>query len=346
MISIIVLFSSSFTFSFTYIFFLKRKCLVLDVAINENTADDNNENIQPDNAPDALDLDQVLNTNDSNDVQPNQEVNPEPSVPDNNLPSLDPEMLIALGELIPEEVTYGEDIHPDLAQRWAPILRKGLTDKEQRDKLFKEYATPNNCKLFRAPILNPEIAAAVSEFARARDKKIETSQQQLGVGLTAINRAMTTLLASDNKVQAIRYLSDACRVLSDLHASETQTRTKSLTQGLDKSFLNLIQDTERDEMLFGNGLPEKIKASKAIEKQGSQIKKPDNKVAPGPSASRATRPQGNWRGPSRSTTNRGGGRGGSRRTPYANQKHVSTMQQNNFNPSRVWNKPPRAGPRT
>ncbi|KAL0879745.1 hypothetical protein ABMA27_003458 [Loxostege sticticalis] len=277
-----------------------------DVAINENTADDNNENIQPDNAPDALDLDQVLNTNDSNDVQPNQEVNPEPSVPDNNLPSLDPEMLIALGELIPEEVTYGEDIHPDLAQRWAPILRKGLTDKEQRDKLFKEYATPNNCKLFRA----------------------------------------TTLLASDNKVQAIRYLSDACRVLSDLHASETQTRTKSLTQGLDKSFLNLIQDTERDEMLFGNGLPEKIKASKAIEKQGSQIKKPDNKVAPGPSASRATRPQGNWRGPSRSTTNRGGGRGGSRRTPYANQKHVSTMQQNNFNPSRVWNKPPRAGPRT
>ncbi|KAL0841420.1 hypothetical protein ABMA28_015104 [Loxostege sticticalis] len=293
-----------------------------DVAINENTADDNNENIQPDNAPDALDLDQVLNTNDSNDVQPNQGVNPEPSV------------------------TYGEDIHPDLAQRWAPILRKGLTDKEQRDKLFKEYATPNNCKLFRAPILNPEIAAAVSEFARARDKKIETSQQQLGVGLTAINRAMTTLLASDNKVQAIRYLSDACRVLSDLHASETQTRTKSLTQGLDKSFLNLIQDTERDEMLFGNGLPEKIKASKAIEKQGSQIKKPDNKVASGPSASRATRPQGNWRGPSRSTTNRGGGRGGSRRTPYANQKHVSTMQQNNFNPSRVWNKPPRAGPRT
>ncbi|CAK1601193.1 unnamed protein product [Parnassius mnemosyne] len=87
------------------------------------------------------------------------------------LPSLDPEFLIALGELVPEQVTYGEDIHPDLAQRWAPILRRGLTEKDQKDKIIKDYATPKNCKLFSAPILNPEIAAAVSEFARTRDKK-------------------------------------------------------------------------------------------------------------------------------------------------------------------------------
>ncbi|CAK1589316.1 unnamed protein product [Parnassius mnemosyne] len=87
------------------------------------------------------------------------------------LPSLDPEFLIALGELVPEQVAYGEDIHSDLAQRWAPILRRGLTEKDQEDKIIKDYATPQNCKLFSAPILNPEIAAAISEFARTRDKK-------------------------------------------------------------------------------------------------------------------------------------------------------------------------------
>ncbi|XP_028167529.1 uncharacterized protein LOC114357922 [Ostrinia furnacalis] len=309
----------------------------LGVAINENIAD-SETTARSNNDLEASTSDQGLNLMD-NDQSNND---PETSILDTTLPSLDPDVLIALGELLPEEVTYGEDIHPDLAQRWAPILRKGLPDKEQKEKLVKEYAIPKNCKLFRAPLLNPEIAAAVSEFARTRDKKIECSQQQLGVGLTAINRAMTLLLTSDNKIQAIKCLSDACRVLSDLHASETQTRTKSLTQGLEKSFLNLIQDTERDELLFGAGLPEKIKASKAIEKQGSQIKKPDNKTNPGTSASRTTRPQGNWRGPSRSTPNRGG-RGGSRK-PYTNQKPAT--QQTSFNPSRVWNKPPRAGPRT
>lgn len=287
-------------------------------------------------------LNQEIQPNELDDiVQPNI---PETSISDANLPTLEPDVLIALGELIPEEVTYGEDIHPDLAQRWAPILRKGLT-KEQKDKLLKENAIPKNCKLFRAPTLNPEIAAAVSEFARLRDKKIESSQQQLGIGLTAVNKAMTILLSGDDKIQAIKHLSDACRVLSDLHALETQSRTKSLTQGLDKTFLNVIQDTERDETLFGSGLPEKIKASKAIEKQGSLIKKPDNKAVPGPSAPRSTRPQGNWRGPSRSAPNRGG-RGGSRRNPYTNQKPTVSTQQANFHPSRVWNRPQRAGPRT
>ncbi|XP_060802363.1 uncharacterized protein LOC132903805 [Amyelois transitella] len=294
-----------------------------DIEYNKN-ADNNTANIEPEVPDQAVPLPD------------------DPQTDDQPLSSLDPDILMALGEPAQEEVAYGEDIHPDLAQRWAPLLRKGLVEKEQKDKLLKEYAIPKNCKLFRAPLLNPEINAAVSEFARARDKKIENGQQQLGIGLTAINRAMTVLLTSDNKIQAIKYLSDACRILSDLHAAESQTRKKSLTQGLEKSFLNLIQDTDRDETLFGADLPDKIKASKAIEKQGSQIKKPDNKLAPGSSTSRPTRSQGNSKGPSRSVASRGG-RGTSRRNPYTTR---STSAQSNFNPSRIWNKPPRASPRT
>lgn len=292
---------------------------------NTNNAENNNNSVQNQN---NVCGETPLLVQNENQEATTQEV----------LPSLDPEVLTALGELVPEQVTYGPDIHPDLALRWAPILKKGLTDKDLKEKIFSEYATPQNCKLFRAPRLNPEIAAAVSEFARARDKKIECSQQQLGVGLTAINRAMSLLLTSDNKVQAIKFLSDACRILSDLHALETQTRTKSLTQGLEKSFLNLIQESERDEMLFGSDLPEKIKASKAIEKQGSQIKKPELKINPGPSSSRSSRTQGNLRGSSRSTYR--GGRGGPKKTQRP------PISQSNFTPTRVWNRPPRAGPRT
>jgi hypothetical protein len=240
-------------------------------------------------------------------------------------PSLDADFLSALGDTIDEIPTYGENIHQDLAQRWLPILRKGLT-KEIKEKLLKEYAIPGNCKLLRAPSLNPEISAAITEMTKARDKKIENHQQQLGLGITAVNKAMSLLFTGDDKhckVQAIKLLSEGCRILSDLHFIDTQTRIKLITPSVDKSFLNIIQDVERDETLFGSKLSEKIKASKTIEKQGLQIKKGViNIKTPTPSTSQSSsrpRNQGNWTAPSRyhQPSNRGG-RGAAHRTQAAN----------------------------
>jgi hypothetical protein len=234
------------------------------------------------------------------------------------VPDLDPELLSALGEATDESPKFGEKIHTNLASLWLPLLRKGLT-KDAKDKMVKDYLIPENCTLLQAPKLNPEISAAITELARNRDKKIETAQQQLGIGITAVNRAMTSLLTTDDKVKAIKLLSDSCRILSDLHFCETQVRTKLITPCLAKPFLNIIQDTERDEMLFGSKLPEKIKASKVIEKQGLQIKKavlaPKNTATPStstPTPPRNYQYQGNWPGPSRYPSNRGG-RGGLRK---------------------------------
>ncbi|XP_073953664.1 uncharacterized protein [Choristoneura fumiferana] len=231
---------------------------------------------------------------------------------------LDPELLSALGEATDDTPKFGDKIHGNLASLWLPLLRKGLP-KDSKDKLLKEYLIPENCTLLQAPRLNAEISAAITEMARNRDKKIETAQQQLGIGITAINRAMTILLTGDDKVKAIKLLSDSCRILSDLHYCETQARTKMIAPGLAKPFLNIIQDTERDEMLFGSKLPEKIKASKVIEKQGLQIKKPVPAAKNTTTLPVSTNPrgnhqyQGNWAGPSRYPSNRGG-RGGPKKT--------------------------------
>ncbi|KAI8441961.1 hypothetical protein MSG28_005632 [Choristoneura fumiferana] len=187
-------------------------------------------------------------------------------------PQLDPDLLTALGETVDDSPQYGPHIHTNLAQRWQPILKKGLP-KETKEKLLKTYLIPENCTLLQAPKINAEISAAVLDVVRNRDKKIEAAQQQLGAGITAINKGLTILLTSEDKVTATKHLSDACRILSDLHYMETQTRAKLVTPALSKQFLNVIQDCERDETLFGAKLPEKIKASKAIEKQGLQIKK-------------------------------------------------------------------------
>ncbi|KAL4719604.1 hypothetical protein ACJJTC_004648 [Scirpophaga incertulas] len=206
------------------------------------------------------------------------------------------------------------------------IELKGI-QKESKEILLKEYNVPNNCKLLKAPTLNAEIAAAISDIIRTRDKKIEIKQDQLGLGITAINRAISLLLTGEDKIHAVKILSDGCRILSDLHFVETQVRKKLITPGLDKSFLSVIQDQDRDETLFGNTLPEKIKASKAIEKQGKLIKKVNTirqSAASAPSTSR-TRYQGNWMGPPRFAPSNRGRATASYRTPY-HRPPTSTIQ--------------------
>ncbi|XP_028162769.1 uncharacterized protein LOC114354545 [Ostrinia furnacalis] len=241
-------------------------------------------------------------------------------------PELDPNILAALGEIVDESPDFGEKIHDSLAKIWTPLLKKGLL-KENRDKLLKDYLIPENCPLLKSPTLNPEIMAAIPETGRFRDKKICSSQNQLGVGISAINRGLNTLLTSDKKIEAIKCISDGCRLLSDLHHQQTETRKKFITPCLDKGFLQLIQVAERDDTLYGNNLSEKIKASKAITTQSQQIKK--NTVTPKPSvAQTVTRAnsQGNWQGPPRFSQNRGG-RGGYKRTnPRGQQTSTQTSQ--------------------
>lgn len=244
-----------------------------------------------------------------------------PSTEDSSEPPLDPELLSALGAGTSDTPEFGDNIHISLANLWPPILRKGLS-KEDKERLMKEYLIPSNCKLLQAPRLNAEISAAVSEVVRGRDKKLVNFQQELGTGLSAVNRGMDTLLKTDNKTAVLKHLSDGCRALSDLHYCFTKDRMKLILPSLEKSFLHVIQDSERDETLFGNSLAEKIKACKAIEKQGIQIR---NKINPkiAPPQAPASRPfqQGNWNGPPRYAPNRGGRGGRGRAPPSASRRH-------------------------
>ncbi|CAK1594726.1 unnamed protein product [Parnassius mnemosyne] len=191
-------------------------------------------------------------------------------------PELDPELLEALGESTSDTPEFGERIHDSLAKLWLPLLVKGLP-KDKKEKILKEYLIPDNCRLLQAPKLNAEISAAVIDSVRNRDKILVVHQQQLGSEITAINRALNTLLSGDDKKNAIQHLSNACRILSDLHTVNTNSRIKLITPNLDKNFLHIVQDAVRDETLFGNKLAEKIKAARAIERQGLQIKKTNPK---------------------------------------------------------------------
>lgn len=226
---------------------------------------------------------------------------------------LDPELLLALGEFASDSPDYGDNIHNNLSQLWLPLLKKGIL-KETKDKIMSEYLIPNNCRLLQSPKLNAEIFAAVPDMVRNRDKILAGSQQQLGLAITAINRGMHLLLKGDDKIQAMKHLSNGCRLLCDSHYSATRNRIKLLTPSLDKSILHVIQECDRDETLFGSSLGDKLKAAKAIEKQGLQLKNKTSRSqkAPPSTSGRPNNFQGNWSAPPRFSANRGG-RGAYRR---------------------------------
>ncbi|XP_073947102.1 uncharacterized protein [Choristoneura fumiferana] len=231
--------------------------------------------------------------------------------------------LIPLGESIDDVPEYGKAIHESLASLWLPILKKGL-QKENKEKLIKNYLIPDNCRFLQSPKLNAEISAAVSEIVRGRDKKLAGFQQQLGAGITAINKGIETVLSSDNKAQALTFLSDSCRILTDLHWASTRDRIKLITPSLEKNILHIIQDSERDDTLFGNSLSDKIKASKAIHRQGQQIKNKtgvNQTFTPRQSTAYRYNQQGNWRGPPRFPTSRGGR--GSHMKPFPTRRPYS-----------------------
>lgn len=213
------------------------------------------------------------------------------------LETLPADILEALGEAKGKLEVLGPKIQEEVSERWGRIMTEGL-NKDQKRILLDKLLVPENFTLVKAPKLNPEIGAVLSESARNRDKHLERSQHHLGLGIAGLTNVISTLIGGDlEKLDIIKKLSEVNQVLIDLHFENTVNRRRLITPILDKKFLSIVQDTKRDSFLFGETLGEKIKASKTVEKSGLQIKKSENKE---PFASKKySQLQGNWRGPPR-----------------------------------------------
>lgn len=253
-------------------------------------------------------------------VEPSAESEPpapsEPTVPpevssemDNaaNL-EVDPELLKALGTFDEETAEWGEPIVEHIAMRLKPLLISGLK-KEEKEILLKKYQFPKNVTLAKAPTLNAEVSAMLSEPSRNRDKRLYSKQNQLGGVLTAVTKAMSSLLCKDPKITDILImLSDASKLLADSHYLETDTRRSLITPLVDKELIETFKDRKRDVYLFGDNLGELVKNSRGIKRTGQliQASTSNNLNHKGPSS--RGRPQRNF-------ANRGGGQ----QRPYRRQ---------------------------
>ncbi|KAI5635303.1 hypothetical protein NE865_11995 [Phthorimaea operculella] len=244
----------------------------------------------------------------------------------NDTTPLPAEILEALGDPKGKDEVFGPKIPEELSKRWGRVLVDGLT-KEQKQEIMEKTQIPENFRLVKAPLLNPEIAPILSETVKNRDKLLEKAQNHLGMGISGLTNLASAVIQGDlNKIEVLKQISEISQIFLDLHHENTKTRRKLIITSLDKKFTDIIKDAKRDSFLFGAELGEKIKASKTAERSGLHIKRTDG-IA---SSSRKFPSQGNWKAPPRTQGQRAYRQGGQKNYRYSgppSRRSAPTAQQ-------------------
>lgn len=190
----------------------------------------------------------------------------------NEEPSLDEKTLELLGDAPKLETELGKPIHKDIAARWQEILNKGL-DKETKEKLLKEYLVPSNCDRLLAPVLNPEIKAALPETLIKRDIGMTAKQKQIGIAIAALSNAVEVIISKEiTPEKLLKPISDACRILCDTHFTDTKTRRGFVLSAINNNLKETVTESGRSKLLFGDDIAEKLKSAKSIQKSGEVLK--------------------------------------------------------------------------
>ncbi|VEN49584.1 unnamed protein product [Callosobruchus maculatus] len=162
---------------------------------------------------------------------------------------LDKDILSILGEEGLTKDLSADPIHADIASRWENILIGGL-EEDTKKVLVDRYLPPSNCMAVTPPIMNPEVKIACSESVMRRDERISQVQHQIAAGLSAIGLALTRMLnkqeVEDNK-DDIRLLSDAGRLLANVHHSESRSRRELIALNLNKELKETLEGLGEEE---------------------------------------------------------------------------------------------------
>ncbi|XP_026740743.1 uncharacterized protein LOC113503123 [Trichoplusia ni] len=177
----------------------------------------------------------------SNIPQENARLEPtvcsEDIIPENSEIELDDDILQILGVDPTQVIIYGKDIQKEVAVRFEHTATAGLS-KDERKEINEKFLIPGNCKLIGAPALNLEIKAALSETIIKRDKAIEAKQ-----------------ICWHQQFQA-------------------SARRNFILYAVKKDMKESLINTKIDEFLFGQNLTDTLKAAKAINKSGAELKPP------------------------------------------------------------------------
>ncbi|XP_026725857.1 uncharacterized protein LOC113492557 [Trichoplusia ni] len=235
----------------------------------------------------------------SNIPQENARLEPtvcsEDIIPENSEIELDDDILQILGVDPTQVIIYGKDIQKEVAVRFEHTATAGLS-KDERKEINEKFLIPGNCKLIGAPALNLEIKAALSETIIKRDKAIEAKQNLLASAISGLGEAISLVLSSKEKnTDLLRILMNTGRAMCDCQHNDTIARRNFILYAVKKDMKESLINTKIDEFLFGQNLTDTLKAAKAINKSGAELKPPaptpkPSTSKPNPSTSK------NWKG--------------------------------------------------
>ncbi|XP_031340928.1 uncharacterized protein LOC116169038 [Photinus pyralis] len=187
-------------------------------------------------------------------------------------PALQDDILSILGGNGEIKKVFGDPIQVEIASRWSHILTHGLDETTQKT-LLDDYLPPENCPLLRPPTVNPEVKLAVSDSVIRRDGRLVALQHHVAASMSAIGLVLTKLLSdTDKNRESIQKLSDASRLLANVHHLESVSRRELIALNLNKELKETLVNTPIGDLLFGTDLDGRLRAAKDLEKSGQQLK--------------------------------------------------------------------------
>ncbi|KAJ8680070.1 hypothetical protein QAD02_015857 [Eretmocerus hayati] len=220
-------------------------------------------------APEDKSLSQT-NTSGLDQSTPGTEVETTP----HETPKLGEDILKVIEPRYPQELVLSDAIPQEIADRWEDIVKAGLPD-EERSKLPKTYATPENCLFIDPPKLNPTIKDSFDKDSPVlkRDKRIVERQERIAAAIGATSIILNeTLKKLPKEVKLIDTINQTGRILADLQHEENNIRKNLLVSNLNNNLRETLNDGVPDQFLFGKDLDERVKAREAIERASKKLK--------------------------------------------------------------------------
>lgn len=72
-------------------------------------------------------------------------------------------------------------------------MQQGLSDTKRKE-FCEKYPLAENCSMISAQTLNPELKNIIGLIGNRKDQYQTTTQNQLGAGLSALGKLITSLL--------------------------------------------------------------------------------------------------------------------------------------------------------
>nr|CAH7759782.1 unnamed protein product [Callosobruchus chinensis] len=115
---------------------------------------------------------------------------------------------------------------------------QGRPDGRRAESLIRKIFSTRKAPLLGLPQLNKVVNQAISESVARRDERLASLQRQLGASLPAIELVISDMLkvGEGSSKEYIEKLSDAERLIADLHHAQSTSRKQLVSLNLNKDW--------------------------------------------------------------------------------------------------------------